>query len=286
MPPYDLSALRLTGPIAGHGEGPVWFASDQRLRWVDAEQGDILSYDPVSAEVSRHHVDEFVSALRPRVGGGMVVATRTDIVLLDDEGALTTRYPSIVRPGTRFNDGGCDPRGRFYCGTMVVDAPAGSGVLYRLDASGAVVPVLDGLGISNGLAWDESGRSAYFVDSPTSRVDRIAVDADGEFGARVAFAQVAPEHGVPDGLCLDTDGGVWVALWDGGAVHRYDADGALTHVVTVPTPRPTACTFGGADLDELYISSSTPEGDTSVEAGALYVVRPGFAGLPVRAYEG
>jgi sugar lactone lactonase YvrE len=216
-----------------------------------------------------------------------VLAVERGFALLDPGAAVPRILPELWPDGgVRMNDGGCDPLGRFYCGSMAVDERSGAGTLYRLDADLSVSVVLDAVTISNGLAWSRDGGTAYYVDSGTHRIDRFAVDADGELVDRRPFVTVPAELGTPDGLCLDAEGGVWVALWDGGAVHRYGSNGSLDAVIAMPVARPTACAFGGPDLADLYISTSRPSPGDPAPSGALFRARPGVTGFPDYEFAG
>jgi len=186
----------------------------------------------------------------------------------------------------RMNDGGCDPAGAFWCGSMAYDATPGRGSLYRLAPDGSVATMLSGVTVSNGLCWTPDGARAYYVDSHTGGIDVLTVDLDAPaVTSRDRFVDV--EGGTPDGLTVDVEGGVWVALWGGSAVHRYTPDGALDIVVRLPTTHPTACTFAGPELDELWITSSEMgAGASDGRAGALYRCLPGVRGLEPLVYRG
>ncbi|MEU6132507.1 SMP-30/gluconolactonase/LRE family protein [Saccharopolyspora sp. NPDC047091] len=276
---------QVTGACAEHGEGPVWHDSWPGLRWVDMLAGDVLTLLPDGA-VRRSHVGSVAAALRPKAGGGAVLALERGFAFADDELAdVRPLSPLWTDPGVRMNEGGCDPDGRFYCGSMAYGATPGAGRLHRLDGAGNVEPVLDGVTISNGLAWSPDGGTAYYVDTPTQRVD-VFDYRGGELTGRRELVRISPELGAPDGLTVDAAGCPWVALWGGGAVHRYSPDGALLAVVELPVPRVTACTFGGPDLADLYVTTSRQEVDVRAypESGALFVVRGAGRGLPVRPY--
>ncbi|WP_328345240.1 SMP-30/gluconolactonase/LRE family protein [Micromonospora sp. NBC_00421] len=279
---------QVTSPVAEHGEGPVWCPADKRLRWVDMLVGDILTLDPVTGVITRRHVAPVVAAVRPRSGGGLVAAVERGFALLTDD-AVELLPENWSDPSIRMNDGGCDPLGRFYCGSMAYDAAPGRAALHRLGPDGAVETVLTGLTVSNGLAWTRDGSTAWYVDSATHRIDTFAFDpTTGELHDRRPVVAVPPQVGTPDGLCLDVEGGVWVALWDGGAVHRYASDGRLTAVVELPVRRPTACAFGGPDHADLYITTSRhglPADDRS-PAGALFRIRPEVPGFPDYTFVG
>jgi sugar lactone lactonase YvrE len=280
-----MRAEPITGPAAFHGEGPVWWEDWGGLRFVDLFAGDVLTL--AADGVERRHVGTVAAALRPRRDGGAVIALERTFALEAPDGALTV-LPEVWSDDTiRFNDGGCDPDGRFYCGTMAWDARPGAGSLYRLDRDDSVTLVLDGVTISNGLEWSPDGSHAYYADTPTGQIDVFDYDAASGLTNRRPFAEIASEHGWPDGLTVDADGGVWVALYGGGAVNRY-LEGTLDAVVEVPTPKPTACTFGGPGLSTLYVTTTQedlPPGSDPL-AGSLFAVEPGVAGLPARAFTG
>lgn len=279
---------QVTGPIAHHGEGPVWYDAWPGLRWVDMLAGDVLTLDSVSGEVSRSHVGAVAAVVRPRSSGGAVLALERGFAFADDSlGELEVLPEVFADAKLRFNEGSVAPDGSFYCGSMSYDELPGAGSLYRLDPTGRVERVLDGSTISNGLNWSPDETRAYYVDTPTQRID-VFDYAGGRLRNRRPFAEIDPAAGSPDGLCLDTEGGVWVALWGGGAVRRYAPDGELTDVIEVPAPRVTACAFGGPDLDELHITTSQIETDRDEypRAGSVFRATTGARGLPIRAYDG
>jgi sugar lactone lactonase YvrE len=278
-----MRAEPVTGPVAFHGEGPVWWDDWGGLRFVDLFAGDVLTLDGDGVE--RRHVGTVAAALRPRRSGGAVIALERSFALEAPDGALTVLPEVWTDESVRFNDGGCDPDGRFYCGTMAWDARPGAGALYRLDPDGSVERVLAGVTISNGLEWSADGSLAYYADTPTGRIDVFDYDRAAGLSNRRPFAEIPSEQGSPDGLTVDSEGGVWVALYGGGAVHRYVA-GELEAVVEVPTPKPTACTFGGPGLETLYVTTTQeglPPGSDPL-AGSLFALEPGVAGLPARTF--
>lgn len=277
---------QVTAPVAAHGEGPVWHDGWPGVRWVDMLAGDVLEL-PASGEVVRHHVGTVAAALRPTVEGGAVLALERGFALAD--AALENVRPLgelWTDPAIRMNDGGCDPDGRFYCGTMAYAETPGAGSLYRLDPSGEVSTVLSGVTISNGLAWSPGGESAYYIDTPTHRVDVFDYSAEAGLTGRRPLFTIPGQAGSPDGMTVDAEGQLWVALWGGSAVRCYSAKGELLDHVTLPVSQVTACTFGGPALDELFITTSrqgVPEGEQP-EAGALFRYRPGVRGLPAGVY--
>jgi sugar lactone lactonase YvrE len=248
--------------------------------------GDVLTLGP-NGEIGRRHVGTVAAVVRPRRSGGAVIAVERGFALEDADGAITALDPLWDDDGIRMNEGGCDPRGRFYCGSMAYDASPGAGRLYRLDPDGSTYVVLDAVTISNGLDWSPDGSRAYYVDTPTLRID-VFDDAEDGLTNRRPFVEFDGEHGRPDGLTVDAEGGVWVALHQGGAVHRYRPDGYLDVVVEVPVRTVTACTLGGERLDQLFITTSR-EGlapDEQPAAGSLFRADVGVPGQPVRPFAG
>ncbi|MCK9878149.1 MULTISPECIES: SMP-30/gluconolactonase/LRE family protein [Frankia] len=285
-----------------HGEGPLWVPAWGGLHLVDLLAGDVLALDTRTGAVERHHLGTIAATIRPRTSGGAVVALERGFALLDappagspfrsDAAGSTSRrvLPSLwpAARGLRMNDGGCDPHGRFYCGSMAYDETPGAGSLHRLDPDATTTVVLSGVTISNGLAWSPDGTRAYYVDTPTRRIDVFDYDpADGLTGRR-PWAAVADGPGQPDGLTVDADGGVWTALWGGGAVCRFAENGSLDQVIELPVPRTTACAFGGPDLGTLYVTTSRLDTDTDRHpaAGAIFAIDAGTRGLPVLPFAG
>jgi sugar lactone lactonase YvrE len=279
-------AERATDAVAFHAEGPVWSGRWGGLRWVDMLAGDVLSMD-ADGTVRRTHVGRVAAALRPRRGGGAVIAVERGFTLEDADGGLTPLDPVWSDPGVRMNEGGCDPHGRFWCGSMAYDQTPGAAALYRLDPDGSVHTALEGVTVSNGLDWSPDGSLAYYDDTATHRIDVFDYDRDTGVTGRRPFVRL-PEDGNPDGLTVDAEGGVWVALFGGGAVHRYTPAGVLDVVIEVPTPQVTACTFGGPRLDQLFVTTSR-EGmgpDDDPLAGSLFRADVGVPGRPVREFAG
>ncbi|MEX1908449.1 SMP-30/gluconolactonase/LRE family protein [Janibacter sp. Y6] len=280
-----MQAEQITDPVAHHAEGPVWSPRWGGLRWVDMVAGDVLSLAP-DGSVARRHVGTVVAALRPRTRGGAVLALERGFALEDADGTVTPLRDLWSGP-VRMNEGGCDPDGRFWCGSMAYDQSEGAASLYRLDPDGSTSVQLTGVTISNGLEWSPDGALAYYNDTQTGRVDVFDYDRESGLTGRRPFVEVA-DGGHPDGLTVDAEGGVWTAIFDQGVVHRYDRAGRLDEVVEVEARQVTACTFGGPALDELYVTTSREgleEGDDPL-AGSLFRVSPGVRGLPAREFTG
>jgi sugar lactone lactonase YvrE len=282
-----LRAEQLTDSVAYHAEGPVWSPHWGGLRWVDMLAGDVLSI-AADGTIERRHAGAVAAAVRPRRGGGAVIAVERGFALEEPDGTIAALPELWNDPAVRMNEGGCDPDGRFYCGSTAYDETPGAGAMYRLDPDRSTTLVLERLTISNGLDWSPDGSRAYYVDTATQRVDVFDYEPESGLGDRRPLAEVARELGVPDGLNVDAEGGVWVAINGGGAVHRYGADGTLEAVVEVDARQVTACTLGGADLDRLFITTSRErlEPGEDPRAGSLFVVDAGVRGQPAREFAG
>jgi sugar lactone lactonase YvrE len=183
------------------------------------------------------------------------------------------------------NEGGCDPDGRFWCGSMAYDQAPGAAAMYRLDPDLGVRVAFEGVTISNGLEWSPDGSLAYYADTATHRIDVFDYDCGAGLTGRRPFVTL-PGDLNPDGLTVDAEGGVWVALFGGGAAHRYDRDGRLGAVIEIPTAQVTACTLGGPQLDQLFLTTSREGLDDDPLAGSLFRVDAGVRGLPVREFAG
>lgn len=274
------------------GEGPVWLVDEGRLLRVDITAGEIHSWAPEAVEQQTRHVGGPVSFAIPRRGGGLVIGRRHTVEVLDgDERRVLTTVESGL-DHNRFNDAKCDALGRLWAGTMSTRRESGVAALYRIEPDGAVEPAIEGTTISNGLDWSPDGARMYFVDSPTQRVDVFDFDLGaGRLDNRRPLIEIPASDGLPDGLTVDRDGGIWIALFGGGAVRRYADDGTLEAVVEVPTSNPTCPTFGGSDLEVLFVTSArhrlTAEQLREQPcAGAIFAVRPGISGRPAHRFAG
>ncbi|MET7882161.1 SMP-30/gluconolactonase/LRE family protein [Streptomyces avermitilis] len=286
----------MTGPdiaVRAHaalGEGPTWDTAAQRLIWVDILGSRVHTYDPASGRRTVLATEQHVGAAKPRAGGGLVVNLRDGVGLYGPEGPGGRDFRWLHRepvPGRRGNDAGVAADGSLWAGTMRYDEAPGGGTLSRLAPDGTARTVLDDVTISNGIGWSPDGRLMYFNDTPTRRIDVFDVDEGGRPVGRRTLATVEEGAGFPDGLTVDADGCVWVALWDGGVVRRYTPSGALDRVVELPVRRPTACAFGGADLTDLYITTArTGLAAPHPMSGSVLVLPGAGKGLPQPAFAG
>jgi sugar lactone lactonase YvrE len=259
-----------------HGEGVVWDSARDRLLFVDIPEGRILDADVTSGEVRSVTVPGTVGAVHPTDEPGALVIADSDGVALVRDGAVERlASPLGDRPDVRMNDANVDPAGRYVAGSMAFGAVPGAAHLWRLDTDGTLHTLLSDLTISNGIDWSADGTRCFFVDSPTERVDVYDYDvATGALSGRRTFADTSAITGVPDGLTLDADGGVWVAFFGGSRVQRFAPDGSPDVTVELPVSKVTSCCFGGPGLTELYISTST-EGLSPEEHAA----QPGAGGV-------
>jgi sugar lactone lactonase YvrE len=289
-----ITAELLDDARATIGEGPVWDDRSQRLLWVDVAAGVVHWLDPTTGHRARLEIGQPVGAVGLGADGGLVAAVRDGFAFFAPDSATMSRLLPVERAltGNRMNDGKCDSRGRFWAGTMAIDHTPNAGTLYRLTtASGhaTVSAIFSGITVANGLDWSPDNRLMYYIDSPTQRID--VFDFDEESGAlanRRVFVEIPAADGLPDGMTVDAEGHVWVALFRGARVRRYRPDGEIDLEVKVPVTLVTSCAFGGPRCEDLYITTArhrlTPEeAAEQTTAGGVFVCRPGPAGrLPFR----
>ena len=275
------SAKLVVDAQAALGEGAIWDVDRRVLYWVDILGCQVHVYDPASGQDRAIGVGQYVGTVVPRQSGGLMLALHHGFASLD----LDTELVEIVAdpeqdlPGNRFNDGKCDPAGRFWAGSLALEGTPEVASLYRLDADKSVHKVLGEVTCSNGIVWTLDNQTMYYIDTALGRVD--AFDYDLETGAiagrRVAF-EVPSEMGYPDGCTLDSEGMLWIALWQGGAVSRWNpVTGELLQVIKVPAPNVTSCAFGGPNLDQLYIT--TARNGLSEQALAEHPLAGGVGGF-------
>jgi sugar lactone lactonase YvrE len=288
------AARCVASPQALVGEGPVWDDRRRVLWWIDVKNPRLFRYDPARGDNRALALPERIGCIALRQDGGLIGAFMTGFKWIDpDTGAITPILdPEPDRPGNRFNDGKCDRRGRLLAGTMDNAEVACTGTLYRFDPDLSVHVMATDVHLSNGLGWSPDERVLYYTDSLRRTI--WAYDYDLEAGAianRRVFARVPEEAGVPDGLCVDAEGGVWSAHWGGWRLTRYAPDGGIERVVEMPVPQPSCPAFGGPDLDVLYVSSAaiemTPADFAKApDGGGLFTLDVGVRGLPVNRFTG
>lgn len=267
------------------GEGPTWDPATGRLIWVDILGSRVHTFAPETGRRTVLTTHQHVGAAKPRAGGGLVVNLRDGVGRYDPDGTFTWLHYAPV-PGCRGNDAAVAPDGALWAGTMRDDQAPGDGVLRRIAPDGTTTEVFSGVGVSNGIGWSPDGTLMYYVDSLTQRIDVCRFDGERVLDRR-PLAVVEDGAGFPDGLTVDAEGCVWVALWDGGQLRRYTPGGALDRTVPLPVIRPTACAFGGPGLRDLYITSArTGLSRPSAPAGSLLVLPDAGQGMPQTAFGG
>jgi len=280
---------------AGLAEGPCWWTERQVLLWVDIEASRIGLFDPATGNNDFLHLPAHVGAVVPTSVGDLLIATAAGFMRMDPStGAVTLLCdPELDRPGNRFNDGKCDPWGRFWAGTMAYDFEPLAGALWRLDGDGVITRQLSQLTISNGLAWSRDRGMLYFIDSPTLRVMAFPLTSAGEIAGEPSICLYLPKDwdAVPDGMCIDAEGMLWIALFGGGCVTRWDPlHGCLLDRLALPCRQVTSCCFGGPNLDQLFVTTARREMDaaalkTEPLAGGLFQADVGVKGLPADCFQ-
>ncbi|MCH2173882.1 SMP-30/gluconolactonase/LRE family protein [Myxococcota bacterium] len=279
------------------GECPVWCDKTRRLWWIDIERRELHRHDPGTGANERWELPALVGAVAPREAGGLLMAIQNGFASFDPDTGEFVVLAEVELPGptSRMNDGKCDPAGRMFAGTLATRETGALGALHRLDLDGSVHRLVTGIQASNGLGWSPSGDRLYYVDSATFRIDVFDFDvATGDLSDRRSWVELPsddPRVGLPDGLTMDAEGGVWVALYGAGRVERYGPDARLDAVIEFSVPTVTCPTFGGDDLGDLYVTSLATDPWTrapvdAVGAGGLFRCRPGVAGMPVDRFRG
>jgi sugar lactone lactonase YvrE len=242
------------------GEGPSWDAKTHTLYWINIYAGDIHAYSPKTNTDSVINVGESVGCIAPRKSGGLIMARKSGFASLDfDTGEVTTlANPEPNLPGNRFNDGKCDPAGRFLAGTMDNAEVEASGSLYSFTPDGTVKTLLTAVRISNGLAWRPDYRTLYYIDTPTRMVMAYAYDlASGDISQPREAIRIPDGMGWPDGMTSDSEGNLWIAMWGGAKITKWDPlKGRMLQTIPIPALNVTSCAFAGEGLTDLYITSA------------------------------
>jgi sugar lactone lactonase YvrE len=280
---------------AALGEGALWDPSSGILYWVDIDGGLLHAYEPQRGTDQVFPLGEMVSAVVVRRKGGLMLALRHGLAHFSPaSGRLEiVAQPDKDRPNNRFNDGKCDPAGRFWVGTMDLALTPEAASLYCLDIDGSMRRVLTGVTCSNGIVWTRDARTMYYIDTPTREIAAFDYSVTtGEVSNRRAAIRVPERLGYPDGMCIDADDKLWVAMWGGSAVTHWDpVTGELVAAYALPVSQVTSCAFGGANLDELYVTSARAHlscRSLALEpyAGGLFRLKPGASGVPCPPYLG
>jgi len=278
------------------GEGPVWDAGTNTLIWVDILAGDVHEFNPETNSHKTVHTHQMVGAVALCADGNLLAALKPGLAKIyrHTQEISTFVHPEPHLPGNRFNDGKCDPAGRFWIGTMAIDETPNAGSLYMLDANHNVTKKVEGTTISNGMAWSADNKTFYYIDTPTRAI--VAYDFNNNDGGisnkRTAF-KINESDGYPDGMTIDAEGMLWVAHWGGWQVSRWDpTTGEKLFALPMPIAHVSSCTFGGENLQDLYITSarkdlSPVELEMQPLAGCLFVWKnTGYKGRPAVEFRG
>ncbi len=278
------------------GESPVWHPQEQRLYWIDIQGKQIHRFYPEGGRNETFDLPEIVTSIALRAAGGLVLTLKKDFTLFDPATSKLERLAGVERdlPNNRFNDGKCDPQGRFWAGTMdAVHRSSPAGHLFRLDGNRRVTTMQTDVICSNGSGWSPDGQTMYYTES--FRYAVFAYDFDGSDGTianRRVFACIDKDSGgFPDGMTVDSDGFVWSNVVGLGEIHRIDPQGKLERIIKLPVPRATDCTFGGPDLKTLYVTTAretmTPDQLAGAPlSGSLFALACEAPGMPTHSYSG
>jgi sugar lactone lactonase YvrE len=276
------------------GESPVWCPVDNVLYWVDIKRPAVHRFHPGTAACHTWPMQEEVTAIGLREGGGAIVSLRSSVATIDFHTGEVCELPGPIvhQSDMRFNDGRCDRRGRFWVGTLHEARHPETASLYRFDTDGRHTEMVAGVTVSNGIAWSPDSRIMYFADSWTRTIFSFDFDLDsGTLHNQRIFVQLPEGAGAPDGATVDAEGFLWSATYDGGCVTRYAPDGSTDRVIKMPVQRPTSCAFGGEDFSILYVTSASL-GLTEQQhieaplAGGLFAIDTGVMGLPEPRFAG
>ncbi|MCC6194465.1 MAG: SMP-30/gluconolactonase/LRE family protein [Burkholderiales bacterium] len=279
---------------ASLGESPVWSARDKALYWVDINAPSLNKYEPATGRNTVMPMPESIGCFALRQPSGFLVALRSGIWLARADGTLDRRILAAPYDPAhhRFNDGRCDPAGRFFVGYMNERRDAASAALMRIDPDGRMTQVLAGITISNGLAWSPDGRTMYHADTPTRCIRAFDYDvATGTASRPRVFIQFRGENDRPDGGAVDSAGHYWSAFFRGGKVVRVSPEGKIVAEHKIPSMCPTMCAFGGPDLRTVYVTSSRQDRDAEElerlpQSGGIFAMKVDVPGLPEPAFAG
>jgi sugar lactone lactonase YvrE len=277
------------------GEGPCWSVQEQQLYWVDIFSGSVHAFAPGTGRERTWRLQTMPGCVVTRRGGGLLLGDNLGFASLDQASGTVERWgnPEASHPANRINDGKVDARGRLWAGAKSAATPADGG-FHRLDADRRTTRILDGVAVSNGLAWSADGSEFFYIDTMLESVRRFRCDLEhGTLHDPVTVVSMPNrEFGWPDGMCIDAEGLLWVAHFGGGRLTRWDPKtGKLALTVRMPVDNATSCAFGGPRLDQLYITTArtglTEAAMMSqVHAGGVFVLDVGPIGLPGNAFAG
>lgn len=277
-----------------HGEGIFWNPSDGRIWWTDIQGRALWSFDPVTTQSASIPMEDRVCCFAPRAAGGLIVAYSDRVVLFDPE----TKKETLVtlfepeNPETRLNDGRTDRQGRLVVGGMNEVSGTPDSSVISIDGNLKVQTLIDQISCANSICFSPAGNTMFFADTPDREILVFDYEKDrGTLTNKRLHASFKQEPGLPDGSCVDAEGGVWNAEWEGHRVVRVAPNGTIDHVIDVPVWKPTCCAFGGPNLDTLFITTSRLMSDEAAlkkepSAGGLFAVKPGIRGVIDSPFKG
>ncbi|QAS52005.1 SMP-30/gluconolactonase/LRE family protein [Halobacillus litoralis] len=277
------------------GEGPSWDSEKEVLYWVDILQKKIHQYDPAKNENKTVELNQMPGTIAPRESEGVILGLEQGIYFYNwiSEELDPIVDPEEHMPENRFNDGKCDPAGRFWAGTMELDGKPGEGSLYCLGTDLELMKKIEGVSTSNGLGWSPDLKAMYYIDTPTEQVVRYDFDLDtGEVKNPKPVIHFSDEEGFPDGMTVDEEGMLWIAHWGGGGVSKWNPEtGEKLEFISVPAVNVTCCVFGGKDRNELFITTARKDMtedqlEQYPEAGGLFKVSTKTKGMPSYPFKG
>ena len=289
----DMQANLILDAKAQLGEGSFWHPAENKLYWIDIERKELHIYDPVSKKDIHFDVGARIGTVVPVKSGGALVALQNGIHFIDTKTGKLIFLNNPLPENIRFNDGKCDPAGRFWVGSMHLDFIKGAASLYRFDKDKTIHTMVNDVTCSNGIVWTADKKTMYYTDTPTGNIDAFDYDeATGNISNRRTVVKVPDGNGAPDGMTIDSEDKLWVALWGGNGVARFDPlTGKMLLKINVPAPHTTSCAFGGKDLKTLYITTAR-EGlnETQLKeyplSGGLFTIDLDVKGVPANFYQG
>ena len=268
------------------GEGPIWDYQSRELIWIDVTQGELHRFQPDSGENRTVSIGKHLGAVGLYSRSHLVAAVRDGFALIEKSSGELTYLNQMLDDGEiRFNDGKCDPVGRFVAGTMRYEPTPKTASLYSCDIRGNVREILPHVGLSNGLCWNLSGKVLFYIDTLTKEIAQFDYELDsGEIGNRKVIYKFSDNDGSPDGMTIDNLGRLWIAIWGGWRVVCIDQKGNLIQEVKLPVSQPTSIAFGGEDLCTMFVTSARfrlSESDLSIEpfAGSVFAIDVGVSGV-------
>ncbi len=287
----SLKVEKVSDITAKLGEGSIWDYQKQVLYWIDIEEGILFEFNPVLNKTISHNAGKKIGTIVPETDNTVILALQDGIyrMFLHNDSLEFIAKPSSLLDNQRFNDGKCDPQGRFWVGSI---GRYKSCFLYCLNNEANIHEVLDSITVSNGIIWSLDSTKMYYVDTRTSQVRQFSFNGrNGSISDEKVIIEIPGFLGYPDGMTIDNEGKLWIALWGGYSVCRYDPEnGEMLQKIDVPAKNVTSCAFGGKDMDVLYITTASigmteEESNRLTDAGKLFCIKTGFCGIKANYFK-